>query len=336
MHEVAVEAGVSQTTVSHVINGSRAIAPETEARVWQAVRALGYVNDSVARSLRTGSTSTIGLAISAISNPYFAEVVGAIEQHATARGKSLILVDTHDDPARELQVVSELVGRRCDGIILAPSADPSAALDLVGRHGTPLVLMDRIPALAHDRVDAIGVHNTEPTAQLVDHLALLGHRRVAFVAGLPGLATSDERLAGFHEGVRRNGLDPDPGLVVVGGSDDSTSYAAVSELLTHPERPSAIVAGNNAMTIGALRAVHAQGLRVPDDIGLVGFDDFPWAALFEPRLTVVAQPLTTLGHRAAELLDERIADPSLPPREERLMTSLVVRSSGGHGPATAS
>lgn len=323
---------MSQSTVSHVVNGTRVIAPETEAKVWQSIRGLGYVHDSIARSLRTGSTATIGLAISAISNPYFAEVVSAIEQQVAARGRTMLLIDTHDDSEREYLAIQELIARRCDGIILAPSADPTATFELLQRRGMPTVLVDRIPDRGGLLADAVGVENIEPVAELVDHLVLRGHRRIAFVAGRPGLGTSVERLQGHRLGLSRNGLSDDPELTVVGGSDEESSCAAVLQLLRLAERPTAIVTGNNAMTIGAMRALSMQGLDVPDQMGLVGYDDFPWAALFAPRLTVVAQPLTELGTRAAELLEQRIADPALPPREVRLPAQVTMRDSAGRGP----
>lgn len=329
MQRVAQEAGVSQSTVSHVINGTRAIAPETEAAVWRAIHRTGYVNDSIARSLRTGSTQTVGLAIAAISNPFFAEVVGAIERQVAAMGRTVLLIDTHDEPEGELKAVQELIARRCDGIVLAPSASPGKTFDLLERRKMPTVLVDRFADTGTLAADSVGVHNIEPVAELVDHVAECGHTRVAFIAGRPGLGTSGERLSGFELGVQRNGLDPDPDLVVVGGSDEQSSYEAASRVLALADPPTAIVTGNNAMTIGAMRALADLGLRIPDDVGLVGFDDFPWATLFRPRLTVVAQPLTELGTRAATMLHERIADPSLPARQVRLPTSLMVRESAG-------
>lgn len=330
MREVAETAGVSQSTVSHVLNGTRVIAPATEAAVWRAIHDTGYVHDSIARSLRTGSTQTVGLAISAISNPYFAEVVGAIEQEVTKMRRTVLLIDTHDDPEREFRAVQELVGRRCDGIILAPSASPEKTYDLLERRNVPTVLVDRFTDTGRFRADFVGVHNIEPVAQLVDHLAGLGHHRVAFIAGRPGLGTSVERLEGFRLGVERNRLDTNPALTVVGGSDEASSCTAVTQLLRMPEPPTAIVTGNNAMTIGAMRAVKALGLTIPRDLGLVGFDDFPWAPLFTPALTVVAQPLTELGTCAAIMLGQRIADPSLESRQVRLPATLMLRDSAGH------
>ena len=270
------------------------------------------MHDSIARSLRTGSTQTVGLAISAISNPFFAEVVGAIERQVTTMRRKVLLVDTHDDPEQEFSAVQELVARRCDGVILAPSAAPEQTYDLLERRNMPTVLIDRFSDTGTFVADSIGVHNEEPVAQLVDHVASRGHRRVAFVAGLPGLGTSLERLAGFKLGVQRNKLDPDP---------DSWCSEA-------PTRPPHAMLSPGFRPAGAPhRHRHGQqrhdhrchacdrqpDLRIPEDVGLVGFDDFPWAPLFRPRLTVVAQPLTELGTRAATMLHERIANPSFQP-----------------------
>ena len=196
----------------------------------------------------------------------------------------------------------------------------------------PTVLVDRFSDTGTFTADSVGVENQEPVAQLVDHVAARGHRRVAFMAGRPGLGTSTERLAGFRVGVQRNNLDADPELVRVGYSDEASSCEAVTQVLALPNPPTAIVTGNNAMTIGAMRAIASLDLRVPEDVGLVGFDDFPWAPLFRPRLTVIAQPLAELGTRAATMLHERIADPTLPSRQVRLPTTLMVRESAGHHP----
>ena len=188
------------------------------------------------------------------------------------------------------------------------------------------MLADRI---VDDRYDQVGPENTEPTAQLVDHLAALGHRRIGIVAGRTGLSTTDERLAGYREGLRRNGIEHDPGLVVEGRSETDPGARATAELLRR--RPTALITANNGMTVGAMRALGETGLRVPDDIALVGFDDFPWANWFSPRLTVIAQPCADIGSLAARLLLRRIADPDVPPETHRLPPRFVHRDSCGCG-----
>lgn len=326
MSDVARVAGVSATTVSHVINKTRRIEPATERAVLAAIEETGYLNDRVARSLRTGKTSTIGLAISAISNPYFADVVHAIERTVSANGHSLLLADTHDDPEYELRAVTDLLAHRPDGILIAPSSDPQTALDRIASRRIPTVLIDRVhPEIGTWPFDAIGVENTGPTAQLVEHLVDQGHRRIAMVAGKEGLQTTVERVAGFHEGMRRRGL-PSSDRDVAFGADDAA--AAVDALLALPDPPTALVMGNNQTTIDSLRRLAERGIRVPDDLALACFDDFPWADLFHPRLTAMRQPVDQLGSQAVTMLFERMAAPEMPSRQVRLQPELIVRDSG--------
>jgi LacI family transcriptional regulator len=324
MHDVAKAAGVSQSTVSHVLNGTRAIAPSTEAAVRKAIEETGYVHDDIARSLRSRRTNTIGVATSAISNIYFAEVVSAVERAATALNRIVMLVDTHDEPEREYEAVRTFVSRRVDGIVLAPSAEPGRTLDLLHRRTVPTVLLDRFLDV-ENACDMVGVSNVEPTAQLVDLLAEAGHTDVGFVAGLRGLATSEERLEGFRQGLARNGLPA--GRVVDGGSSGAQARAATVELLGRRDRPTALVSGNNAMTLGVLQAVGDAGLSVPGDVSLVCFDDLPWADLLSPRLTVAAQPLAEIGQRAMQMLHERIEEPGLAQRVVRLDPTIHRRES---------
>lgn len=331
MSEVARVAGVSQSTVSHVVNKTRRIAPETEKAVKAAIEATGYVNDGIAKSLRTGKTNSIGLAISAMSNPYFGEVVHSIEKHLSDLGYSLVLADTHDDPERELRAVRDLLAQRPAGIILAPSADPHEALRQISRRGIATVLLDRVPEQLDPTqpIDAVGVENTEAMSQLVQHLAGRGHRRIALISGRSGLRTSIERTEGYLLGLERSGIQPDEDLIHDGHSEAGPAAQAIKELLALPSPPTALITANNQMTIGAMRGLRELGLRVPADIGLAAFDDFEWADLFDPRLTVMAQPVEELGTLAAEMLIQRLEQPELKPREVRLAPRLIVRDSGG-------
>ncbi|MFG1610322.1 LacI family DNA-binding transcriptional regulator [Actinoplanes sp. NPDC049265] len=328
MAHIAERAGVSITTVSHVINKTRPVRPETEQAVLTAIAEAGYVPDAVVRSQRTAGSQTIGLAMSAISNTYFGDVVHGIEQAAATAGYSLLLTDTHDEVAGELRAVSDLLSRHVEAIILAPSADPAAALQHARKRGVPVVVIDR---LIDDEVDQVGSENRGPTADLVTHLAGLGHRRIAMIGGRSGLSTSDERLAGYRDGLERSNLPYAPELVRSGDSQDEPARQALHALMARPEPPTGVVVGNNRMTIGAMRAVRELGLRVPDDLALVAFDDFEWADLFHPRLTVIAQPTQPLGAQALRLVMSRLADPALPPRRLVMKPAFVHRDSCGCG-----
>ncbi|GAA2346324.1 LacI family DNA-binding transcriptional regulator [Saccharopolyspora halophila] len=326
MTDVARVAGVSAATVSHVVNGTRAVREETRRAVEDAIASTGYSPNTLARSLATGGTSSIAVVMSAISNPYFGQVLQGVEAEVVRQGYTLLLADPHDDPEHELTVVRTMRERRVDGIVLAASADPRPALDHLDAQNVPVVLADR---LLDERYDQVGPENTEPTAQLVDHLAGLGHRRIGMIAGLAGLSTTEERLIGYREGLARNGFEYDSALVDSGRSDSAGAADAVARLLAVPDRPTAFIAANNSMTIGAMSAFGDAGLEVPSDVALVGFDDFPWADHFAPRLTVVAQPCADIGAKAAQLLLRRLADPSVEPETHRLPSRLVHRNSCG-------
>ena len=188
------------------------------------------------------------------------------------------------------------------------------------------MLVDRLSSPDHDQV---GVENGVATLALVDHLLGLGHERIAFVSGKRGLTTTNERLDGYSAAMRAAGLRVNEDLFVVGNSASEPARLATHKLLSGSPRPTAVIGGNNLMTLGVMRAVQEAGLRVPDDIALVSFDDFEWADLFSPRLTTMAQPCFEIGRRAIELLIARIADPGRPPETVRLHAELRVRESCG-------
>ncbi|MET8943394.1 LacI family DNA-binding transcriptional regulator [Streptomyces sp. NPDC004542] len=348
MADVARSAGVSVATVSHVLNGTRPVLPHTRRAVLDAVDELGYTPNTLARSLVTSRTRSIGLAVSAISNPYFTEILQGVEAAALEEGYSLLIADPHDDPEHERKVVQLLHERRVDGMIVAPSADPRDLVAYLGRHDVPAVFLDRVVdggtgagtragidtstgtgTGTGPRFDQVCAENTEPMTRLVTHLTGLGHRRIGLVAGLPGLSTTSERIAGYRHGLAAAGLPRDERLEVCGNSESAGAERATAALLALTPAPTALVTANNAMTIGALRALRERGLSVPGDIALCCFDDFAWADLFSPRLTAVAQPSREIGARAVRVLLDRLAAPDGPARTVRLPCSFVHRTSCG-------
>jgi LacI family transcriptional regulator len=327
MADVARLAGVSVTTVSHVINGTRPASQRTRDRVLAAIDRTGYRPNTIARALARGGTQSLGLAISGLSNPYFMDVVAAVEQAAGRAGHTLLLGDTREDPEHELRIVRALAERQVDGMLLAPTVGAvEHALPYLEAQGVPTVLLDRFVDAG---LDQVGCDNEQPTARLVEHLIAKGHTRIAMAIGIPGLSTTDERVRGYRMALEQGGLGFDPALVAEGGSQRDVARDAMHALLDLPDPPTAVVSGNNFMTIGLLRAIAERGLTVPDDLALVAFDDFEWADLFAPRLTVIRQPTTELGSRAVELLLSRLADPERPPRTERLEAMFIHRDSCG-------
>jgi LacI family transcriptional regulator len=312
MEDVARQARVSTSTVSHVLNGTRKVSVKTVEAVQRAVRDLGYIPNTLARSLARSRSHTIGVAISALSNHYFSETVHAIETECARHGIMMLFVDTHDDPDQEL---------------LAPSSDPQqAALKYLTGNAIPSVLVDR---MAVEGFDQVGVENRQSTGELVDHLVHHGHRRIGMIAGHRGLSTTEERIEGYRQALDRAGLTWDPHLLVDGESNSESARVATTTLLQLKTPPTAILAANNLMTIGAMHALRDAYIAVPEQMALVGFDDFDWADFFLPRLSVVAQPVQALGARAVQLLLQRIEDPEGERLTEQLAPTLRIRNSCG-------
>ncbi len=277
--EVAKAAGVSVSTVSHVLNKTRYVSPEKIKLVLDTVEAIGYIPNAVARSLKLSSTGTIGLAISAISNPYFSDIICAIEAECSKRSLIVFLCDTQDDPDRELELVQHLHQRRVDGIILAPSSDPKKSLNYLIESDLPCVLVDR---LSDDRFDQVGTDNVAAIRTLVDHLVMLHHRRVGIILGQPGFATT----VGAHKGLPRSddgegGIEVPDNLISDGNSSTADATASTHRLLELKEPPTAILASNNLAMIGARRAIRERSAcAFPRTFPVLGIDDFEWADYF--------------------------------------------------------
>lgn len=330
IHDVAVRAGVSATTVSHVVNGTRPVSSELSARVQQTVRDLGYQPNALARSLRRKQSHTIGLIVPDNSNPFFAEMAHSVEYAAYGIGHAVVLCNSDDDPAREALYLDLLLKRQVDGIVLVAATTSRDAMRAVVERGVPLVVVDReLPDPAHDCVltdhEAGGYAATE-------HLAQLGHKHIACIAGPSDLGSSASRVAGYRAALRASGLAVDTSLVVRGDFRDHSGYTAAQKLLKRSDPPTAIFACNDLMAIGAMAAARDAGLGVPEGLSVVGFDDIHLAGYLNPPLTTIAQPMAELGRVAAELLLQRMQDRSLPPRRIMLRNRLVVRRTTAAAP----
>jgi LacI family transcriptional regulator len=333
MADVAAAAGVSITTVSHVLNDTRPVSAELRRKVLEAVEATGYSPNIVARSLATQNTKLIGVSMSFLSNPFFGPLVSSIEDAARKEGFTLLLTDSHEDAKQELLQVQIMLDRRVDGVILAPaSADPEEGLDLLAKGRVPTVLIDRF---ADSRFDEIGVENVEATASLVAHLVERGHTRIGFVSGLSGLSTTTERWEGYNLGLKRAGLRFERRLVHSGASGIEPAREAVKTLMRASKPPTAILPANNAMTVGVLRGLRDLGVRVPDDVAIAAFDDIAWADLMNPPLTAMAQPITRMGEAAVKRLLRRIGGYTGAPKRIVLPAEFRHRHSCGCPPETA-
>ncbi|MCQ9165218.1 LacI family DNA-binding transcriptional regulator [Arthrobacter sp. STN4] len=327
MADVAREAGVSISTVSHVLNATRAVSPETRQRVVDAMAATNFRRNVLATALVTSRTHAIGLSISALQNPYFANLVHSIEKRASARGYSLVMGDSHDDEEVEGALLGTLLDRRVDGMIIAPAPHSETAnLPRVLNDGTPVVLIDRH---ADVECDQIAPDNVEPTRLISSHLVELGHSYIAAVTGLPAIQSTEERIQGFEAAIAQGG----PGVkstMVRGNSKAKEAYRAVRRLFSGTShRPTALVVLNNAMTIGSMQALKDLGLRVPGDVALTCYDDFEWADVFEPQLTAIEQDVKAMGHTAVDLLIDRIDGKAGPRKVLRTKTIYHHRNSCG-------
>lgn len=327
MADVAKSAGVSMTTVSHVLNNTRPVSDALRQRVLAAVEHTGYTPNSVARALATQNTMLIGVVMSFLSNPFFAPLVAHIDRTARRKGYTLLLTENHENAVDEVTQVKVMLDRHVDGIIIAPAAhDLQQILHLLTSSQTPTVLIDR---LADGQFDEVGAENVAPTAHLVEHLAGHGHSRIGFISGRAGLSTTSERLSGYRLGLASSRLEFDHHLVRAGASQVGPARRAVKALMTGAHPPTALVSGNNAMTVGALRGLQDLGLRVPDDVALAVFDDFEWADLMSPRLTAIAQPVPEIGTMATRLLLRRIDGYTGPTERHAIPSVLHVRQSCG-------
>src|SRR5712691_5546354 len=333
VHDVARRAGVSTSTVSHVVNNTRFVSGELRARVLAAMRELAYTPNAAARMLTLKRSRTIGLIVSDIRNPFFASVARGVEDVAQEQGYTLVLCNSDESAERETACLNALETRAVDGVLLASAGVADEHLARLVRAGFPIVLVDRdLPELG---APAVLLDNEGAAYSAVRHLITRGHRRIAMLSGRAAISTTTERIAGYRRALQEAGIDMDDRLVVSGASTSEGGAIAANAVLDVNEPPSAIFSGNNLMGIGALQTIVNRGQVVPDDIALVGFDDFPfpWSDAFRPHLTTIAQPTYELGRRAAEILVARLRGTKSDPVERVILEGkLVVRESSGAMP----
>src|ERR1700704_1001854 len=330
VHDVARRAGVSTSTVSHVVNRTRFVSDELRERVEAAMRELDYTPNAAARMLTLKRSHTIGLIVSDIRNPFFASVARGVEDVAQEQGYTLVLCNSDESAGRETACLNALETRAVDGVLLASSGVADEHLSRLVQAGYPIVLVDRdLPELG---APAVLLDNEGAAYSAVWHLITRRHQRIAMLTGRAAISTTTERVAGYRRALHEAGIVMDDRLVVSGESTSEGGASATSAVLDVDDPPTAIFSGNNLMSIGALQSIVNRGLLVPEDVALVGFDDFPfpWSDAFRPHLTTVAQPTYELGRRAAELLVQRLKGLT-PTSVERVVLDvmLVVRESSG-------
>jgi LacI family transcriptional regulator len=323
--DVARAAGVSTATVSRVLNNQPQVDPRLAATVLQAVKALGYRPNRVARSLRTRRNRVWALVVSGVrTGPFFADIVRGVEEVAFGAGYLLLLCNHDEDPVKEASYIDLAVAENVGGVILMPSGPRTALTPLVSS-GTPLVLIDRV--LSGQEADAVIADNVSGAYQAVRHLLDRGYAHVACVTGPLTITTGSQRYAGYRKALEEAGVALVDSLVRVSDFSEEGGRLAMRELLEQSERPDAVLLANLLMTIGGLEAIAQAELTIPADIAVVGYDDMSWASLLTTPLTTVAQPTYEMGTEAARLLLSRLQGYSGAPRVVTLPPSLRARAS---------
>lgn len=339
LKDVADHAGVSISTVSRVLNHPDMVNAKTRQRVERSIRKLDYQPNRVARRLSSkgGKAHIIGFIIPDIENSFYSSIVRGVENVAYTNDYAVILCNSGEDAERENYYLNVLRGESVDGIVLPPIPENRVAATNFKQIDIPTVCFDRQPE--EGLFDTVVTDNRRSTRTAIEHLIRLGHERIAIICGSLNLYTSVERLNGFKDAFHKHGLEIVDDFIassdVANQSDRELGFQLAEKLLDLPDRPTAVFTSNNQITLGALRSIRGRGLHVPDDVALVGFDDTEWAEFVDPPLTAIRQPSYELGRRAAEMLLQRIKDPSRPPAVITLPSSLIVRASCGMGKVSA-
>lgn len=328
IEDVAREAGVSIATVSRFMNGrGGGVAEGTRARLQEVVDRLGYVPNPVARSLKTGRSRLIGVILSNIAHPYWSTVLSGVEEACQRRGYSVIVSSAGDKAEVENRYLRVFLDQQVDGILLNPARADPATIAQWSALSCPVITLDRtLPGLPFGLV---AMDNVLGARLAVEHLVALGHRRIGFLTWQVGNLTNRvERLRGYRETMAANDLEPDPGLVRFAEDGWSDGVRRTVDLLRQTDRPSAVVSAASTLNLQVLAGVKQVGLRVPEDVSVVGYDESPWDPLLDPPLTTVSTPAHRLGVTAAERLCSAIdAGGPSPSEEVRLQPWLVVRRS---------
>jgi LacI family transcriptional regulator, galactose operon repressor len=334
--DVARLAGVSRATVSYVLNGVTdgrvPISEETRQRVLEAIEELGYEPDARAQALRSGNTNTIALIIPDLRNPHFCELATGIEEAARASGYHLLLSSTTLNDEYAVEIFKDLSRRRFDGLILGSSfilksEEAQATLEQVRRRGLPIVELSE-----NYGVDSIGTDYSKAAREVISYLLSLGHRRIGLIYGVGGHELAEDRRQPYRAGLEIAGIPIDENLIVECGPTIEDGYQAAKKLLALPSRPTAIIAINDLLSIGAVRAAADAGLRVPNDLSLVGYDDIPMAKYLVPRLTTVTKDAHASGKKAFEILMRRMQNSDLPRQKVHTPARLIIRESTGPAP----
>lgn len=315
-------------TVSRVINNSGYISQEARERVEAAIAELGYVPNTLARSLRFKQTKTLALVITDITNPFFTTLARGVEDAASAQGFNVFFCNTDESEVEQAEHLTALVQKRVDGVLLVPARSTAEPITFLRDQKVPVVILDRrVPDCS---VDSVRCDSEEGAYRLVSLLTELGHRHIAVLSGPKGVSTASDRVEGCRRAMSDAGLDGGQLRVYYDEYTEQGGWQMAQQALGSAPRPTAVFAANNFIAFGAYRAVHDAGLRVPEDVAMVTFDDLPTSLVLDPFFTVVAQPAYEMGRTATQLLLARLAGEETGGcREIVLPFEMIVRRSSG-------
>ena len=323
--DVAEKAGVSVATVSRVLNNKPFVSDKMREHVMGVIAEVNYQPDAVARGLRTKSTRIISLVIPDINNPYFPEVARGVESVADRYEYIVVLCNTDRKQKREINFYEKLMMQRVEGIIVNPSNSSEEEIEILSRLDMPVVLISSQSEF--ENFDIVMVDNVEGAKLAVNHLIEYGHRKIGLLGGSRDVSSSQKRYDGFIEALQTAGIEIKQNFITEDSLDNEGGYRCAKQLLAQKEKPTAMFATNDTMAIGALSAIHEAGLRIPDDISLIGFDDLSFSKMTYPKLTTIRQPKFKTGEVAAEQLFKHLISPNqyIPPQKIILDHELIIR-----------
>ncbi len=308
--DVANKAGVSIATASRALSGRGYASAEVKERVRQAASQLNYRLNASARSLKVRRTNNIGLVITDITNPFYSYLADGVLDRAKEKGYHVILCASNEDPELEQAYLKVLMEQRVDGIIAVPTSSNPRLWREIADMNTYLVLVDReIPGLK--QADIVMIDNVKGAYQATEYLINLGHRRIGMISGPKDTTTGRDRTKGYIDALRDAGIPVEQELIQGDSFIRENGYHAMCRLLSLPRRPTAVFAANNVLGEAAIFATRERGLRIPDDLSFLMFDDVPWAALVQPSVTVIKQPMHSMGYMCLKMLDDRLQDSSV-------------------------
>lgn len=330
--DVAKRAGVSTTTVSHVINKTRFVAEQTQKTVWEAIDALHYSPSAVARSLKVNTTKTIGLLSTSVEAPYWAEIIEAIEKKCFQHGYTLLLANAHTDFDKQRAYLSMMAQKRVDGLMVMCAEYPDSLLQILEEYRQlPMVVMDWGNSQA-DFTDTIEDNAFAGGHMAARYLIERGHRDIGCIPGQIERHTGGGRLAGFMKALEEAGITPREEWIVQGDFESESGYLAMQKILDQKQIPSAVFCGGDVMAMGAICAADERGLIVPNDISVIGYDNIRNSRYFTPSLTTIHQPKVELGEKALEMLLDRIVNKRDQAQRLAIHPQLIERRSVSDGP----